>query len=77
MNNAPHAPTNSIDQWLMAPTQIAEPAHVPLQLARLVTALRKARPEQLSTNDAPVTRVTDRQGATTGPEMRSTPSSGA
>jgi 8-oxo-dGTP pyrophosphatase MutT (NUDIX family) len=63
MNNAPSAPTYSIDQWLTAPTQIAEPAHVPHQLARLVTALRTAKPEQLSTNDAPATSVADRQAA--------------
>jgi 8-oxo-dGTP pyrophosphatase MutT (NUDIX family) len=63
MNQPPIARTFSVDQWLSAPTQIAQPAHIPIRLARLVTALRTAEPHQLSTNDPPATSVAERQAA--------------
>jgi hypothetical protein len=45
------AATYSIDQWLAAPTQLAAPAYIPAPLVPLITALRIAKPEQLSSND--------------------------
>jgi 8-oxo-dGTP pyrophosphatase MutT (NUDIX family) len=57
------APTYSIDQWLAAPTQLAAPADIPVPLAPLITALRNAKPEQLSSNDPVATRIADQQAA--------------
>jgi 8-oxo-dGTP pyrophosphatase MutT (NUDIX family) len=62
-DDAPPTPTYTLDQWISAPTQLAEPADVPVHIRGLLAALCDARPEQLSTNDPPATAVADRQAA--------------
>lgn len=62
-HNPSPAPSYTIDQWISAPTQLAQPADVPVRLRRLVEALSSARPDQLSANDPPATAVAERQAA--------------
>jgi 8-oxo-dGTP pyrophosphatase MutT (NUDIX family) len=62
-DDTPPTPTYTLDQWISAPRQLTEPADVPAQIRRLLTALGEARPEQLSTNDPPATAVAERQAA--------------
>ncbi len=59
----PAAPSYTVDQWISAPTRLAEPADIPEPLVHLMTALSAARPEQLSVNDPPATEVAARQAA--------------
>jgi 8-oxo-dGTP pyrophosphatase MutT (NUDIX family) len=58
-----NAPTYSIDQWLTAPTQLAAPADISAPLVPPITALRSAKPQQLSTNDPLAARIADQQVA--------------
>jgi 8-oxo-dGTP pyrophosphatase MutT (NUDIX family) len=57
------APTYSIDRWLAAPTQLAAPADISAPLVPLITALRTAKPDQLSSNHPVATRIADQQAA--------------
>jgi 8-oxo-dGTP pyrophosphatase MutT (NUDIX family) len=54
-------PTYTIDQWIAAPTHLAQPVDIAAQLIPLATALSTAQPNLLSTNDPPATRVAARQ----------------
>jgi 8-oxo-dGTP pyrophosphatase MutT (NUDIX family) len=59
----PASPTYTVDDWISAPTLLVDPVDIPGPLVPLITALRNARPEQLSVNDPPATQIADRQAA--------------